>query len=85
MLDSGAVAGMELGVGADKLLSQLCWEVGFPKNDGILGPYLAGTFREMLDFYPELEAYRDVAFMFKWMTCWVQASAPRADRHGGVG
>ena len=42
----------------------MCWEVGFPDDDVAL--YVTGQRPEMLDCYPELEAYRDVVFWLKY-------------------
>jgi hypothetical protein len=57
-----AEADMELGTGGDKLLSQRCWELGFPTNDGVLAPYLAGTSREVNNVLPE----RDLHVPLPW-------------------
>ncbi len=50
------------------LLSQMCWEIGFPSGDD-LGKYISGERGEVLDMYPELAIYRDVTFLWKWLCC----------------
>jgi hypothetical protein len=47
------------------LLDQLCWEIGFPTEN--LPLYITGEQTEILYNYPELEYYRDIAFMFKYL------------------
>ncbi len=47
------------------LLEQLCWEIGFPSEN--LPPYITGEATEILYNYPELEYYRDIVFLFKYL------------------
>jgi hypothetical protein len=48
------------------LMRQLCWEMGFANDDHLL--YVTGQRSDIIDLYPELEVYRDVTGMFKFMT-----------------
>lgn len=52
------------------LLDQVCLEIGFnrdyPSKD-FLSYYATGEFPSIIDFYPELEVYRDIIFIFKFM------------------
>lgn len=49
-----------------RLVSQVCWEIGFPLHSD-LGRYVTGERRELLLNYPELLYYRDIVFTFKFM------------------
>ncbi|KNC77575.1 hypothetical protein SARC_09968 [Sphaeroforma arctica JP610] len=57
-----------------KLLQQLCWEIGF-KPDRI-AQYVSGEQREMLLNFPEMEYYRDIVFMFKFMMTPTSSALP---------
>jgi hypothetical protein len=57
-----------------KLVEQMRLEIGFPKEDEAL--YVAGTHSDLLDLYPEFEAYRDIVFLFKYMSCWAPGAEP---------
>ena len=52
---------------AKQLLQQLCFDMGFSERDDYLPMYLSGELTEMLDFFPEMEYYRDIIFTFKFM------------------
>lgn len=47
------------------LFEQLCWEIGFPNEN--LPLYVTGEQTEIIYNYPELEYYRDIVFMFKFL------------------
>lgn len=57
-----------------QLMRQLCWEMGFANEDHLL--YVTGQRSEVTDLYPELEAYRDVAGMFKFLTLAAPGTLP---------
>ena len=52
----------------EKLIDQLCYEVGFPNSDrGFIPRYFTGELSELIDHFPELKYYRDIVFCFKYM------------------
>ncbi|PRP79727.1 hypothetical protein PROFUN_12661 [Planoprotostelium fungivorum] len=57
------------------LLEQMCWEIGFPSEN--LPLYLSGEQSEILYNYPELLYYRDIVFLFKYLTTPDQAALPQ--------
>ena len=71
----------------EKLLNQLCYDIGFPNFDPKFVPlYFSGELSELLDFFPEMKYYRDIVYTFKYMMAptsdsfppvrpWVQKSA----------
>jgi len=64
---------MELGH-MDTLLTQICYEIGFPMPAGELPKYLSGEKPEICQFFPELVTYRDIIFTFKYfMTPFAEA------------
>jgi len=56
------------------LIRQLCWEMGFANDDHLL--YVTGQRSDVVDLYPELEVYRDVTCMFKFMTLAAPGTLP---------
>lgn len=56
------------------LMRQLCWEMGFANDDHLL--YVTGQRCEIMDQYPELEVYRDVTAMFKFLTLAAPGTLP---------
>ena len=60
---------LELGRGEATLLGQLCFELGYPREDSDLGGYLAQAEHGagLLDHYPELATFRDIVFYLKAM------------------
>ncbi len=50
---------MECG-NIDKLLDQICWEIGFPLIEPAV--YITGEAPEITLNYPELLYYRDIVF-----------------------
>jgi hypothetical protein len=66
------------GQALHSLLKQMCYDQGFPQSD--LSHYLSGEQTEILDFYPEFQAYRDIIFYFKYMMSPTQESFPDGNR-----
>jgi hypothetical protein len=64
---------METDTAACMLLDQVCLEIGFPREGPnfptkeYVSHYLTGELPQVIDFYPELEVYRDIVFIYKFM------------------
>lgn len=48
------------------LLTDLCLHAGFDESSHRLAPYLAGSQRELLEYYPELGYLRDLVILLKY-------------------
>ena len=57
--------GSGFGRGEERLLSQVCLQMGFPMGREELPFYLSGESREFSDNYPEMSTMRDIVFAFK--------------------
>ena len=57
--------GSGFGRGEERLLSQVCLQMGFPMGREELPFYLSGESREFSDNYPEMATMRDIVFAFK--------------------
>jgi len=68
------------GAALHSLLKQMCYDMGFPSSADQLSHYLSGEAPEILEFYPEFQAYRDIIFYFKYMMSPTQDSFPEGGR-----
>jgi len=58
--------GMVFGIGEARLIDQVCLQLGMNREDPeYLAKYHSGEHREFADYFPEMEALRDIIFMFK--------------------
>ena len=73
-------ASLGFGQGEERLLRQLCLQVGFPYAPHLLPRYLSGDDPLLLDNYPELGLYRDICFLFKAMMAPTSESLPELRR-----
>ena len=58
---------MEFGRGEASLLSQLCCQLAFPREDAKLRSYCSGDDPSVIELYPEWATFRDIAYLAKAM------------------
>jgi hypothetical protein len=61
---------MDTDLALVQLMEQVCLEIGFPhvfQNREQLSMYVTGELPALIEFYPELEVFRDIVFLFKFM------------------
>ena len=68
----------EFGSGELKLLGQVCAHLGYPSDQ--LPAYLTGESPELIELFPELAHFRDLAFLFKLFMCPAMSMLPERGR-----
>ena len=70
--------GVGLGKGEVFLLHQLCIQMGYPTGDiQMMGQYLSGENRSIIDIYPEFQYFRDINFMLRLLMVPSNENMPR--------
>jgi hypothetical protein len=77
------IGGVGLGKGETRLIQQLCIQMGYPyndTNDQLIGQYLSGENRALIDVYPELGYFRDINFMLRLLMVPSNEHLPRVTK-----
>ena len=56
---------MDMGPAEEQLLTQLCAQLAFPRETHQLKQYLSGEEPSLIELFPELAAFRDIAYLTK--------------------